>query len=197
VPPEAFRSALAAADEFMYQEVARLPLSKRTDQEKMALYARYQALTLKETGLDASQELIAGMLKRMMQYGTKLVLFGDVLPTLTDLKKRGLALGLISNVDRSIEPLCRELGLSPLLQVVVTSQDVGVNKPQPGIFQEALRRARVEASEAMYVGDQYQVDVVGANEVGMKGVLLDRIGRMRERRDCPRIRTLTELVEHV
>jgi len=90
-----------------------------------------------------------------------------------------------------------ELGLASLLQVVVTSQDVGFNKPKPEIFQEALKRAKVWAAEAIYVGDQYQIDVVGAKKAGMEGVLLDRGGYFTEINDCPRIQSLTQLIEHL
>ncbi len=106
-------------------------------------------------------------------------------------------MGLISNVDRDITPLCDELGLSSLLQVVVTSQNAGFNKPQPEIFREALRQAGVEPSEAIYVGDQYQIDVVGASEAGIKGVLLDRGDDFREVTDCPRIQNLTDVVKYL
>jgi len=89
------------------------------------------------------------------------------------------------------------LGLPSLLQVVVTSQDSGFNKPQPEIFQAALRQAGVQVSEAIYVGDQYQIDVVGANKAGMKGVLLDRGGYFEEVTDCPHIQSLSQVAEHL
>ena len=197
VSPESFRRPLVTADEFIYQEIARYPLSKRSQEEKMALYARYQRVVLKEAGIETGEKLILALLGKMQQVKMKLVLFDDVVPALTDLKGKGLLLGLISNIDRDITSLLTELGLPSLLQVVVTSQDVGFNKPQPEIFQEALRRAGVQASEAIYVGDQYQIDVGGANKAGMKGVLLDRGGYFEEVTDCPRIRSLAEVVEHL
>jgi len=197
VSPEAFRRPLVIADEFIYREHARSPLSKRSKEETRALYAQYQGIVLKEAGIDASQGLIAGILGKWKQFNFKLVLFDDVMPTLTHLRELGKVLGLISNVDRDITPLCQELGLSALLQVVVTSQEAGFNKPQPEIFQEALKQAGVRSSEAIYVGDQYQIDVVGANEAGMQGILLDRGGYFEEITDCPRIRSLTEVAEHL
>ena len=197
VSPEAFRHPLVIADEFIYQEHARSPLSKRSKEETMALYAQYQGIVLKEAGIDVSQELITGILGKWQQSNYKLVLFDDAMPALIHLKELGLILGLISNVDRDITSLCQELGLSVLLQVVITSQEVGFNKPQPEIFQEALKQAGVKSSEAIYVGDQYQIDVVGANEAGMRGVLLDRGGYFEDITDCPRIRSLTEVTEHL
>ena len=153
VRPEVLRRPLTIADQFLYQEFARSPLSQRSAENKMAIYARYQEIVLKEAGVEASEQLVLGMLGRMRQFDMKLVLFDDVIPALTDLKERGLISGLISNVDRDIFPLLNELGVLSLLKVVVTSKDAGCNKPQPGIFREALGQAGVQASEAMYFGD--------------------------------------------
>ena len=197
VGPEVFRRPIVIADEFIYQEITRTPLSQLSAEDRTALYARYQGIVLKEAGIEATDKLILDLLGKMQQFDMKLVLFDDVVPALTDLKRRGLILGLISNVDRDITPLLNQLGLTSLLQVVVTSQDMGFNKPNPEMFQAALRRAGVQASEAIYVGDQYQIDVVGANNVGMKGVLLDRGDYFEEITDCPRLRNLTQLVEYL
>jgi putative hydrolase of the HAD superfamily len=193
VAPEALRRPLTIADEFIYRELAGSPLSQRSAKDKVALYARYQEIVLKEAGLKASEPLILDLLAKMRQLDMKLILFDDVLPALTRLKDRGLILGLISNVDRDITPLLDELGVTALLQVVVTSQDTGFSKPQPEIFREALRQSGVQASEAIYVGDQYEIDIIGAKNAGMNGVLLDRGGYFDKTTDCPRIRTLIEL----
>jgi putative hydrolase of the HAD superfamily len=197
VSPETLLRPIMTADDFIYQEHARYPLSKRSKEETMALYTQYHGIILREAGLDESQELIAGILKKWMHFDLKMVLFDDVIPALTHLRELGLILGLISNVDRDIAPLYQELGLSAWLQVVVTSQEVGFNKPQPEIFQEALKKAGVKPSEAIYVGDQHQIDVVGANGAGMRGILLDRGGFFEDIADCPRIRSLTQLAEYL
>ena len=197
VKPEALRRPLVAADEFIYQEIARCPLSKRSDEDKMALYMQYERVMLREAGVEASEQLVLGLLGKMRKVDMKLVPFDDVVPALTDLKDKGLTLGLISNVEKDITPLLNELGLSSLLQVVVTSLDARFSKPQPEIFHEALKLAGIQASEAIYVGDQYQVDIGGANKAGMKGVLLDRGGYMEETADCPRVQSLSQIVEHL
>ena len=197
VNPEVFRRPLVTADEFIYEEIARCPLGKRSEQEKMALYAQYQGIVLREAGIEATDRLVLGVLGKMRQSSMELVLFDDVVSALTDLKNQGVILGLISNMDRDITPLLNELGLLSFLQVVVTSQDAGFNKPQPEIFQEALRRAGVQPEEAIYVGDQYRIDVGGANTAGMKGILLDRGDYFKEVIDSPRIQSLGQLAEHL
>jgi len=197
VSPESLLRPITIADDFIYKEHARLPMSKRSKEETTALYIQYHGIVLKEAGIEASKELIAGILGKWMSFDLKMVLFDDVVPALTDLKERGLVLGLISNVDRDIAPFYQGLGLSAWLQVMVTSQEVGFNKPHPEIFQAALKQAGVKPSEAIYVGDQYQIDVVGASKVGMLGILLDRGGFFEEITDCPKVRRLTEVAEHL
>jgi putative hydrolase of the HAD superfamily len=195
--PQSLVRPITVADDFIYKEHSRLPISKRSREETTALYIQYHGIVLKEAEIEASQELIGGILGKWMSFKLKMVLFDDVAPALTDLKKRGLVLGLISNVDRDVAPLYEELGLPAWFQVMVTSQEVGFNKPHPGIFQAALKEAGVKPEEAIYVGDQYEIDVVGANKAGMTGILLDRNGFFEETTDSPKIRSLSQVVEHL
>jgi putative hydrolase of the HAD superfamily len=103
-----------------------------------------------------------------------MVLYQDVIPALTEIKNKGLISGLISNVDKDVTTMLQKLQIKSLLDVVITSQDVGFTKPNPEIFKAATKKAGIEASEAIYIGDQYKIDVVGANNAGLSGVLLDR-----------------------
>ena len=122
------------------------------------------------------------------------VLYDDVLPTLKKLKKRGLIVGLITSLTKDMNLICSDLGLAPYVDFVVTAKEVGANKPEPPIFLAALERAGVNPSEAVYVGDQYETDVVGARGVGIGPILIDRYDLMPEVSDCPRIHSLTELL---
>ena len=195
--PDVFGKPMVIANEFVVQEIARRPLSKRSKEETIALYAEFQRIVLKEAGIEPDEKLVPAMSGKMQQFKTKLVLFDDVVPTLKELKRRGLILGLISNVERDLTPTMTELGLPSWLDIVVTSLEAGFSKPQPEIFREAMRRAGVRPSQAVYVGDQHQIDCVGAERAGMKGILLDRGGYSQEITKCPRIRSLTELTAYL
>lgn len=197
VTPQSLLRPIMAADDFIYQEHARYPIGKRSKEETVELYTEYHGIVLKEAGIEASWELVTGILKNWLKANYKMVLFDDVVPTLTQLKERGLILGLISNVDRDITPLYQGLGLADWLGVVVTSQEAGFNKPDPQIFRVALRRAKLKPVEAIYVGDQHQIDVVGANGAGMLGILIDRNGFFESITDSPRISSLTQIVEYL
>jgi putative hydrolase of the HAD superfamily len=193
VSPEALQQPLVTADEFIYGEIARRSLSSRSAEEKTALYARHQGVLLEAAGIAANEKLVMKLLARMQQAKMELVLFDEVAPTLTELKRRGLTLGLISNVEQNMADTLAKLGLTSWLEIIVTSLETGSGKPNAEIFLEALRRAGIPPEEALYIGDQYQVDVIGANRAGMKGILLDRTDHYRDITDCPRIRSLTEL----
>jgi putative hydrolase of the HAD superfamily len=197
VRPEALVRPIIAADEFIYNEIARQPLSVRSQEEKFALYARYQAILLREAGIGYDQKIMPKLLAAMQQSRMDLVLFDDVAPALTGLAAKGLTLGLISNVEQDMAPTLTKLGLYAWLKIVVTSLDAGAGKPRPEIFREALRQAGVQSSGSIYVGDQYNVDIVGARGAGMKGILIDRGDYYKEITDCPRIKSLGEVAEYI
>lgn len=197
VSAEAVLHALPAADDYFYRENREYPVEKRTPEEKSRVYAEYESRVLRGAGLGISPEKALQILTDLRRMDVRRVLYEDVLPTLAKLRERGLVLGLISNIDWDIAPLCAELGLSPYLDFLITSQEVGADKPHPPIFLAALKKAGVKAEEALHIGDQYQSDVVGAQGVGIKALLLDRKDLFREEVGCPRLRTLPEIVEYL
>jgi HAD superfamily hydrolase (TIGR01549 family) len=159
-------------------------------------FLRYEEVVLSEVGITLPRETVFQILKIISHRAkrTGFALYDDVLPTMKTLKKRGLILGLITSMKKEINLISRQLGLEPYLDFTVTSSEVGAPKPEPPLFLAALERARVNAPEAIYVGDQYSTDVVGARAVGIIPVLIDRYGLFPEISDCRRIRTLTELL---
>jgi len=125
-----------------------------------------------------------------------LELYPDVEPLLGRLKSAGYSLALISNAPPDTPKVVEALGLTRFLENVVISGVVGYSKPHPEIFRIALRRAGVEPSQAIHVGDLYESDVVGARNAGLEGVLIDRDGAGAEY-ECPRIRALDELYAYI
>jgi len=122
-------------------------------------------------------------------------LFDDSRPALEAMAHRGLKLGVISNFEPWLQDILALQGVDHLFAAVVISGVVGIAKPDPGIFHAALAQAGVEASEAVHVGDQPEIDAKAAEEVGIAPVLIDRFGRRPEPVPWPRIASLTELVD--
>ena len=88
------------------------------------------------------------------------------------LRAGGLRLGVVSNSDGRVEEALVAAGLRDCFDVVLDSAVVGVEKPDPAIFRAALDALGVAPGEALYVGDLYDVDVVGARAAGMEAGLL-------------------------
>ena len=156
-------------------------------------FIRWWGALLAEVGVSLSREEMLGITKLVGKRIRDLawVLYEDVMPTIKQLKQRGLILGLISAhyIGRA--------GLDPYLDVVVTAKDVGADKPEPPIFLAALERTAVDAQEVVYVGDQYERDVVGARRVGINAILIDRYDLFPEVTDCPRITGLNQVIEYL
>ena len=68
----------------------------------------------------------------------------------------------------------QHLGLSERIQSLTISGEIGIRKPKIGIFKVACERASVLPTEALFVGDTIQNDIVGANRAGMTSVFIDR-----------------------
>lgn len=199
VSPEKILPGVLTADMYFFGENANSPVEKRDRKERAEVYTHYQKIILSEAGVKADQELLAKVLNKVGQLfkGITFTLFDDVLSTLETLKEQRFTLGLLTNLAQDMSPLCHKLGLESYLDFVVTSQQVGADKPEPPIFLAALDRAKVEASQAVHVGDQYKLDVIGARRVGINPILIDRYDLYPEVSDCSRIRDLTELAQYL
>jgi putative hydrolase of the HAD superfamily len=105
---------------------------------------------------------------------------------LAGLRSAGLVVGVVSNSDGRVEQFLETAGLRPHLDFVIDSGRVGVEKPDPRIFQIACEHAAVRPDQAVHVGDVYEIDVLGARAAGILPVLVDPDDLMPHA-DCARI----------
>jgi putative hydrolase of the HAD superfamily len=85
----------------------------------------------------------------------------------------GFRLGIVSNAEGNIENDARRYGLHKFFDVILDSHVVGVAKPDPRIFKMAVEALGVNPEEALFAGDIYSVDMVGARAAGIEGKLVD------------------------
>ena len=111
---------------------------------------------------------------------------------LEQLRAAGLRLGVVSNSDGKVDAALAAAGLRPYFELVVDSSHAGVEKPDPRIFAVAVETMGIAPAEAAYVGDVYEVDVVGARRAGLSPVLLDPHG-LHATVDVPIIQSLADL----
>jgi putative hydrolase of the HAD superfamily len=196
---EKVKRGILLADKYWFDENIKSKIEARSPEEQAEIGLRYEQILLNEAGVKVTKELLLKVIKKLQELykGITFVLFEDVLSTLKELKGKKYILGLLTNLSRDMAPICRQLGLEPYLDFVVTSEEVGSDKPQPPIFLAALERAGVNASEAVHIGDQYKIDVVGARGVGINPILIDRYDFYPDVTDCPRIHHLSELARYL
>jgi putative hydrolase of the HAD superfamily len=149
------------------------------------LYRRF----LEELGL-AGRGLEDALYERFSD-SSSYMLFDDVLPAL-DTLARDHRLGLISNFEGWLEERLVELDVGPRFEVTVISGVELIEKPDPGIYELALRRMGSPAERCAHVGDSIKLDVEPAMALGMHAVLLDRADRYADA-PCPKITTLEDL----
>jgi len=87
-------------------------------------------------------------------------------------------LGLISNFDHlpTLYRILEMYDIRRFFDQVIVSVELGIRKPRKEIFVEALNRLNLEAHEVIYVGDNYQIDILGSLNAGLQAVWLNKKG---------------------
>jgi putative hydrolase of the HAD superfamily len=144
---------------------------------------------------DASATIVAELSEQNRQNCLWRVVEHDTPGVLGALQDRGYRLGVVSNSDGRIEGELARRDLARYLDVVVDSHLVGVEKPHREIFEHALAALSSSPAAAVYVGDVFGVDALGARRAGLHPVLIDPLGCYPGEVDCPRIERLAELLD--
>ena len=128
-------------------------------------------------GVDPAPQLIGALLQMEREFSeTGVEYWEDSLPVVRELRSRGVKTALISNCSHSTRPIVDRLRIADEFDEVLLSFEVGVHKPDPGIYQEALRRlGDVRPDHAVFVDDQPPY-CDGAAALGIETFLIDRSG---------------------
>ncbi len=120
--------------------------------------------------------------------------YEDAARVLAALRAAGLSLVVASNWDCSLARVLARTGLREAVDGVVTSAEVGVAKPNPGLLRAALAMVGSAPAEAVCVGDSLEHDVAAARAAGIEAILLARVaGRsVPEAVSVPVVRSLDE-----
>jgi putative hydrolase of the HAD superfamily len=102
-------------------------------------------------------------------------------------------IAVISNADGKIADLLHRCGIGDCFRTITDSGIVGHEKPNPVIFEAALKSVNASPEKSLYVGDVYSVDYRGATGAGMQAILFDAPGAYRSK-GLPRVESLGELM---
>ena len=164
------------ADQFMTRQNVTKPVRTLNTDERRAFFSKYEQLVLEGAGHSVELDVAEKIWLEVSKQQYRLTLFPDVITGLGRLRERGLILAVISNMNQTSELLCEEMNLTGHVDFAVTSGETGFEKPDSRIFQVALLKAGVLAEEAVFIGDQLDSDIRGAQNAGMHPILMDRYG---------------------
>jgi putative hydrolase of the HAD superfamily len=119
-----------------------------------------------------ARELAEGGFQTFLAARHRVTLFPEVQPTLEILANRYM-LGVLTNGNADV----RRLGLADYFQFALCAEELGVGKPDPQPFREALKRAGVEADQAVHIGDHPSDDIGGALNAGLRAIWYNPLGK--------------------
>lgn len=114
-------------------------------------------------------------------YLDHMALYDGVLEFLDELDRRQIRTCVVTNLTSLIQfRKLAQLELSERIDFLVTSEEAGVEKPDPGIFSFALKKLGITADDAVMIGDNFDLDVTGAAAAGIAPIWFNRRGPGRE-----------------
>jgi 2-haloalkanoic acid dehalogenase type II len=166
------------------------------ENRRKEFWTNYNASLLEKLGIEEKRIFLAAQIDELWWKCSHVQVYPDVEPTLSQLRAKGLNLGLVSNgFKKDLKYILGEFGLEKWFDVVVCIESCNCAKPDKEIFLYALNELGVKAGEALFVGDSVVHDYEGASNVGIKPLLIDREGKIQGRYD--KIASLTELLNIV
>jgi len=132
------------------------------------------AMVLRAAGIEPTDDLMAELLDGELEMGRSVRLYDDSLEVVRTLRTRGVPTALVSNCSHNTRPIVERLGLESEFDALILSFEVGVMKPDPAIYREALvRLGDPEPRRSVFVDDQVAY-CDGAAAVGLQTFLILR-----------------------
>ncbi|MFH1999767.1 MAG: HAD-IA family hydrolase [Planctomycetota bacterium] len=123
------------------------------------------------------------------------LIYPDVVPCLEKVKSSGFTTAVVSNWGYRLPLLLERLNIRPYFDMIISSADVELEKPDPRIFELALSGTKSKANKTVHIGDHVVCDLEGSQAAGIHGLLLDRKLVHPERED--KIHTLSDLFPYL
>lgn len=149
------------------QRMALMPTNPRYQFDVWSLRHRVMSKALAECNEDPA---LADQAMAVFSEARNLVtLFDDVEPSLQRLRGK-FTLGTISNGFADLHAI----GLASHFAVSVAAHKIGIGKPDPAIFLHTCEQLQIAPADAVYVGDDLQLDIEGAQKTGMRAIWMNR-----------------------
>ncbi|MCR8845636.1 HAD family hydrolase [Paenibacillus sp. SC116] len=109
-------------------------------------------------------------------------------------KSKGLLIGIITNGTVTVQNnKITNLGIREFFDTIIISEEVGIKKPHQEIFNIALNRLNIASSDAWYIGDNPDNDIIGATVSGIRSIWITRDGEWNEMYEHKPFKTINKL----
>lgn len=193
--PQARRAAARWAHAYWAQSAELEADFQRFDDLTPEFWVHYTYRKLMVFGCSEEQaRTLAAPLRAYIEanYAPKDVVDPNAIRLLAHLRRHGYKLGLLTNRSTPVTTYLQEKGLGSAFDVALTAGEIGYWKPHPEIFLRLLEKMNTPPQRALYIGDNYYADVIGAQRAMLQPVLLDP-DNLFEDANCLRIAAITDL----
>jgi putative hydrolase of the HAD superfamily len=157
-------------------------------------WIRWNIVILKNLGVRNNLETLAMFIAESWWDYAQAKLYPEVRKVLQKLREKGCKLGVVTNGLKSdADKILPQVGSTNAFDIVVVIDSVGKMKPDKEIFLCALNQLKTKPHEALFIGDRIEEDYGGAENAGMKALLIDRENKTEENID--KIQSLEEIFE--
>ena len=164
-------------------------------EDEQAFWINHSRRYLEASGCqpDQAQKLAPQLTQCMRErYSPVDTLVDQASELLDHLQGKGFRLGVISNRSEPFDEQLAALGIHSYFEYSLAAGTIDAWKPDPRIFQHALNQMNVKPAQAVYVGDNYFADVIGAHNAGIRPILIDPVNLFPEA-DCLVIDSIRDL----
>lgn len=147
-------------------------IKHRTEESLAGFRAENARITAEALGVQAPPDVLTEVADRRISFNP----YPESVRVMDELRSMGLPLYVVSNWDVLLNTVLEDLGWTEYFEGVIASAVVGVEKPERGIFDEALRVSGTSPDRVLHVGNDPVTDVEGATEVGVDAAFIDRQG---------------------
>lgn len=168
-------------------------IEHRTE-ESLAGFKSKNARTMADAlGVNAPTEVLTEVADRRISFNP----FPESVPVIEELRAMKLPIYIVSNWDILLYTVLEDLGWTHYFDGIIASAVVGVEKPEPGIFEEALQASGTDPERVLHVGNDPITDVDGAAGIGIDAAFIDRKGEGPHPRAAVTLPDLVDLPDFV
>ncbi len=147
-------------------------IKHRSEESLAGFKADNARVTAQALGVEVPPDVLTQIADRRISFNP----FAEAVPVMEELRSMGLPIYIVSNWDVLLHEVLEDLGWTHYFEDIIASAVVGVEKPERGIFDEALRVSGVSPDRVLHVGNDPVTDIEGASSLGIDAAFIDRKG---------------------